>query len=109
MLRLFRYTRQSGQHAFLDAALVLSPDYSEQPVLAPSIVPRVGAQPILNTVLRAPADDFDRVAAFHFASFVLVYPYTRRIERANTTINWLIRVLKKYVYPNNTSISHVGL
>lgn len=45
---------------------------SEEAFLAPLLAPGVGADPVVNTVLLAPADDFDRVAASPGAGSVVV-------------------------------------
>lgn len=72
------HVRQSGLYAFLDVTLVRAPDNPEQPVLAPRSAPRVGAQPVLDAVLDAPAQHLDGVTAFHLAPGVPVHPCGQR-------------------------------
>mmetsp|Transcript_10704 Transcript_10704/g.30712 ORF Transcript_10704/g.30712 Transcript_10704/m.30712 type:complete len:356 (+) Transcript_10704:526-1593(+) len=68
-MRLLDLTSPAGS---LDAALVLATNDAEETVLAPVLVPAVHNGPVLDTVLDAPADHLDGVAAEGLAGHVLV-------------------------------------
>jgi len=60
----------SGVHLVVDAA-VTHQDL-EGTLVAPCVVPRVDAQPVVITVFMTPADDFDGVTTERSSTLVLV-------------------------------------
>ena len=64
--------RRRARDLVLDAALVLAAHDAEEPLLAPVGVPRVGDLPVFRTVLHAPPDDLDGVAAGRFTGRFLI-------------------------------------
>ncbi len=73
--------RITGNNTALNAALVDATEDSEGALLTPRVVPGVDASPVRGTVVDAPADHLDGVAAEGLAGNVLVDTWV--VEREN--------------------------